>query len=269
MDIFKKHKPQHVVNLAAQAGVRHSLKAPYSYIDSNITGFLSILEGCRFNDVKHLVFASSNSIYGANTKTPYSTQDQANHPLNIYAATKKSNEMMAHTYAQLFGLPVTGLRFFTVYGPWGRSDMSPMLFTGKILAGEPIDIFNHGNHQRDFTYIDDIVEGVVRMLDHIPEPDLDWDSDNPNPATSNAPYKLYYIGNNQPVELMYFIKCLEKSLGVEAKKNFLPIQPGDVQRTYADIDDLVEHTGFYPSISIEEGVGKFVNWYKAYFRITV
>ena len=236
--IFEKHRPKRVVNLAAQAGVRYSLKDPHSYVDSNVMGFLNILEGCRYNDVEHLVFASSSSVYGANTKIPYDVHDKANHPLSIYAATKKANEMMAHTYSHLYGVPTTGLRFFTVYGPWGRPDMSPILFTRKILAGEPIDIFNHGNHQRDFTYIDDIVTGVIRTLEHIPASDPEWDSADPDPATSAAPYRLYNIGNNQSVELMYFIECIEKSLGIEAKKNFLPMQPGDVQRTYANIDDL-------------------------------
>ena len=265
--IFEKHKPQHVVNLAAQAGVRYSLKDPHSYVDSNVMGFLNILEGCRYNEVEHLVFASSSSVYGANTKIPYDVHDKANHPLSIYAATKKANEMMAHTYAHLYGVATTGLRFFTVYGPWGRPDMSPILFTKKILAGEPIDIFNHGNHQRDFTYIDDIVEGVVRTLGHIPTPYPSWDSADPDPASSAAPYRLYNIGNNQSVELMYFIECIEKSLGIKAKKNFLPMQPGDVQRTYANIDDLIEDVGFRPATPIEEGVEKFVDWYKSYYKI--
>ncbi len=265
--LFAKHKPSRVVNLAAQAGVRYSLENPRSYIDSNVMGFLNILEGCRDHDVEHLVFASSSSVYGANTKIPYDVHDQANHPLSIYAATKKSNEMMAHTYAHLFAIPSTGLRFFTVYGPWGRPDMSPILFTKKILAGDPIDIFNHGNHQRDFTYIDDIVEGVVHTLDHIPTASPSWDGNTPDPATSNVPYRLYNIGNNQPVELMYFIECIEKSLGQEAQKNYLPMQPGDVQRTCANIDDLIEHVGFHPATPIEEGVQKVVDWYKSYYKI--
>jgi len=265
--IFAKYKPARVVNLAAQAGVRYSLTDPHSYIDSNLMGFINILEGCRYNEVEHLVFASSSSVYGANTNTPYDVHHETNHPLSIYAATKKSNEMMAHTYAHLYGLPVTGLRFFTVYGPWGRPDMSPMIFTKKILAGEQIDIFNHGDHQRDFTYIDDIVEGVVKTLDKIAQPSLKWDGDNPDPATSKAPYRLYNIGNNKPVELMYFIECIEKSLGVKAKKNFLPMQPGDVKRTCANIDDLIEHVGFQPATPIEEGVEKFTNWYRSYYQI--
>ncbi|PHR62707.1 MAG: capsular biosynthesis protein CpsI [Robiginitomaculum sp.] len=265
--LFRKYKPNRVVNLAAQAGVRYSLQDPYSYIDSNVMGFLNILEGCRYNNVEHLVFASSSSVYGANTNVPYNVHESTNHPLSIYAATKKSNEIMAHTYAHLFGLPVTGLRFFTVYGPWGRPDMSPILFAKKILAGEPIDIYNHGNHQRDFTYIDDIVEGVVRTLDRTAQPNPSWDGNNPDPATSNAPYQLYNIGNNQSVELMYFIECIEKSLGVEAKKNFLPMQPGDVQRTCANIDDLIELVDFRPKVSIEEGIEKFISWYKSYYKI--
>ncbi len=264
-EVFKKHRPERVVNLAAQAGVRYSLENPHAYVDSNVMGFLNILEGCRHHDVEHLVYASSSSVYGANTKIPFDVHDGVNHPLSIYAATKKSNEMMAHTYAHLFRLPVSGLRFFTVYGPWGRPDMSPMIFAKKILSGEPIDIYNHGNHQRDFTYIDDIVEGVVRSLDKIPSANDKWDGNNPDPASSNAPYRLFNIGNNQSVELMYFIECMEKALGQEAKKNFLPMQPGDVQRTYANIDELVEWVGFQPNTPIEVGVEKFVKWYREYY----
>ncbi len=265
--VFSEYRPQRVVNLAAQAGVRYSLINPYSYIDANIQGFLNILEGCRHHEVEHLVYASSSSVYGANTQMPFSVHHNVDHPLSLYAASKKANELMAHTYSHLYGIPTTGLRFFTVYGPWGRPDMALFIFTRKILAGEPIDVFNHGRHKRDFTYIDDIVEGVVRTLDTIPESDPEWDSDRPDPSSSHAPYRLYNIGNNQPVELMYFIETLEKALGREAKKNFLPLQPGDVPATYADIDDLTAAVGFRPSTPIEEGIRRFVDWYRDYYPV--
>ena len=264
-ELFANEKPDRVINLAAQAGVRYSLENPHSYVDSNIVGFLNILEGCRHNDVEHLVFASSSSVYGANTQMPFSIHHNIDHPLSLYAATKKSNELMAHSYAHLYRLPVTGLRFFTVYGPWGRPDMSLFLFTKKILAGEPIDVFNHGNHSRDFTYIDDIVEGVVRTLDRVATSNDDWDSDAPDPGTSAAPYRLYNIGNNSPVALMDFIDCLEKALGKEAEKNFLPLQPGDVPETYADIDDLGEAVGFRPDTPLEVGIQRFVEWYREHY----
>jgi UDP-glucuronate 4-epimerase len=263
--LFEQEKFDRVINLAAQAGVRYSLENPHSYVDSNVVGFLNVLEGCRHNGIEHLVYASSSSVYGANTQMPFSVHHTVDHPLSLYAATKKSNELMAHTYAHLYGLPVTGLRFFTVYGPWGRPDMSLFLFTKKILAGEPIDVFNHGNHARDFTYIDDIVEGVVRTLDHIAEADPAWNSDEPDPGTSTAPYRLYNIGNNSPVELMHFIETLETALGREAKKNFLPLQPGDVPKTYANIDALRDAVGFTPATSIEDGIAAFVAWYRDYY----
>lgn len=234
--LFEKHQPQRVVNLAAQAGVRYSLKNPRAYVDTNLVGFINILEGCRHNGVEHLVYASSSSVYGANTKMPFSVHDNVDHPVSIYAATKKANELMAHTYSHLYRLPTTGLRFFTVYGPWGRPDMSPILFARKILAGETIDVFNYGKHRRDFTYIDDIVEGVIRTLDKLPEPNPDWSSDAPDAATSTAPYRIYNIGNNDTVELMYFIKLLEDNLGRKAEMNMLPLQPGDVPDTYANVD---------------------------------
>ncbi len=265
--VFEEYRPQRVVNLAAQAGVRYSLVNPYSYIDANIQGFLNILEGCRHFEVEHLVYASSSSVYGANTKMPFSVHHNVDHPLSLYAASKKANELMAHTYSHLYGIPTTGLRFFTVYGPWGRPDMALFIFTRKILAGEPIDVYNHGRHKRDFTYIDDIVEGVIRTLDKVAEPNPQWDSDHPDSASSRAPYRLYNIGNNQPVELMYFIETLEKALGREAKKNFLPLQPGDVPATYADIDDLTEAVGFRPSTPIEEGIQRFVDWYLDYYPV--
>ncbi len=264
--IFAEEKPVRVINLAAQAGVRYGFVNPHAYINSNIIGFLHILEGCRHNGVEHLVYASTSSVYGANTRLPFATTQNVDHPVSLYAATKKSNELMAHSYAHLYGLPVTGLRFFTVYGPWGRPDMSLFLFTKKILADEPIDIFNYGDHERDFTYIGDIVEGVVRALDRVATPNPDWDGMNPDPSTSSAPYRLYNIGNNQPVGLMYFIECIEKALGKTAKKNFLPLQPGDVPRTYADIDALDRDIGFRPKTPIEEGVRRFVEWYRSYYE---
>ena len=265
--VFSRHKPDRVVNLAAQAGVRYSLENPHSYIDTNVVGFMNILEGCRYNDVEHLVYASSSSVYGSNTHMPFSVHDNVDHPVSIYAATKKANELMAHTYSHLYRLPTTGLRFFTVYGPWGRPDMALFLFTRKILAGEPIDVFNYGKHRRDFTYIDDIVEGVIRTLDMIPEPNPDWSGDDPDPATSQAPYRIYNIGNNQPVELMHYIETLEACLGKKAEKNMLPLQAGDVPATYADVADLVEVTGYKPDMSVEEGVKRFVDWYRDYYQV--
>jgi UDP-glucuronate 4-epimerase len=264
-ELFARTRPQRVIHLAAQAGVRYSLENPHAYIDSNIVGTLNVLEGCRHNGVEHLVFASSSSVYGANTALPFSVHQNVDHPLSLYAASKKANELMAHTYAHLYRLPVTGLRFFTVYGPWGRPDMALFLFTRKILAGEPIDVFNEGHHARDFTYIDDIVEGVVRTADRVATPDPDWSSDRPDPATSNAPYRIYNIGNNNPVALMHFIACIEKALGREAKKNFLPLQPGDVPKTYANVDALVADVGFKPATPIEDGIGRFIAWYRSYY----
>ncbi len=263
--LFAKHTPRTVVNLAAQAGVRYSIENPRAYIDSNIVGFTNTLEACRHTGVEHLVFASSSSVYGANTTMPFSEHHTVDHPLSLYAASKKSNELMAHTYAHLYGLPCTGLRFFTVYGPWGRPDMSPFIFTRKIMAGEPIEVFNHGKHSRDFTYIDDIVDGVLRVADTVAAPNPAWDSNAPDPATSTAPYRLYNIGNNKPVELMHFIGCLETAIGRKAQIEFKPLQPGDVPATFADIDALAQATGFAPSTSIEEGVEAFVAWYKGYY----
>jgi UDP-glucuronate 4-epimerase len=254
------------VNLAAQAGVRYSLTNPYSYIDSNIVGFLNVLEGCRHNGVGHLVFASSSSVYGANTKMPFSVHDNVDHPVSLYAATKKANELMAHTYASLYKIPCTGLRFFTVYGPWGRPDMALFLFTKAMLGNRPIDVFNFGKMRRDFTYIDDIVEGVARVIDNIPQPNLRWSGDNPDSATSYAPYRLYNIGNNNPVELMKFIEVIEDCLGMKAIKNFLPLQAGDVPATYADVDDLISDVVFKPATSIETGIRKFVEWYREYYK---
>ena len=266
--VFATHKPQRVINLAAQAGVRYAFENPHSYIDSNIVGFLHVLEGCRHHGVEHLVYASSSSVYGANTNMPFSVHDNVDHPVSLYAASKKANELMAHSYSHLYRIPVTGLRFFTVYGPWGRPDMSLFLFTRKILAGEPIDVFNFGQHSRDFTFVDDIVEGVVRTLDNVAQPNADWNSDDPEPGTSSAPYRLYNIGNNQPVELLYFIECIEKAIGKPAKKNMLPLQPGDVPRTYADIDALVADIGFQPKTSIEDGINRFVAWYKEFYGVS-
>jgi len=263
--LFGEVRPQRVIHLAAQAGVRYGMENPHAYVDSNIVGTLHILEGCRRNGVEHLVFASSSSVYGANTSLPFSVHQNVDHPLSLYAATKKSNELMAHSYAHLYRLPVTGLRFFTVYGPWGRPDMALFLFTRKILAGEPIDVFNNGHHARDFTYIDDIVEGVLRTADRVPVPNPDWSGADPDPASSSAPYRLYNIGNHNPVELMHFISCLEKALGREAKKNFLPLQPGDVPATYADVDELIADVGFKPSTPIEDGIRRFVDWYRSYY----
>ena len=256
-----------VVNLAAQVGVRYSVKNPHAYVQSNLVGFGNILEGCRYSGVEHLVFASSSSVYGANTKIPFSVHDTVDHPLSIYGATKKANELMAHTYSHLYRLPITGLRFFTVYGTWGRPDMAPFLFTKAILENQPIDVFNYGKMRRDFTYIDDIIEGVVRVLDKVPDPDPNWSSDTPDPSSSNAPYKLYNIGNNQPIELMHFIEVLEDCLGKKAEMNMLPLQPGDVLATYADVDNLVQDVGFKPNTSIEAGIERFVAWYRDYYQV--
>ncbi len=263
--LFTEERPARVIHLAAQAGVRYSLENPHAYIDSNIVGTLHILEGCRHTGVEHLVLASSSSVYGANTAMPFNVHQNVDHPLSLYGASKKANELMAHSYAHLYRLPVTALRFFTVYGPWGRPDMALFLFTRKILSGEPIDVFNNGNHARDFTYIDDIVEGVLRSVDKVAEPDGSWSGDHPDPATSAAPYRVYNIGNNNPVELMQFIACIEKAVGREAKKNFLPIQPGDVPKTYANVDALVDDVGFKPSTPIEVGIPRFVEWYRSYY----
>lgn len=263
--VFAAHKPQRVVNLAAQAGVRYSIENPQSYIDTNLVGFGNIMEGCRHNGVEHLVYASSSSVYGANTHLPFSVHDNVDHPMSLYAATKKANELMAHTYSSLYGLPTTGLRFFTVYGPWGRPDMALFKFTKAILAGEPIDVFNYGKHRRDFTYIDDIVEGIVRVLDRISTPDASWSGNEPDSATSYAPYRLYNIGNNQPVELMRYIEVLEERLGRRAEKNLLPLQKGDVPDTYADVEDLIRDINYRPTTPIETGVKQFVDWYLGHY----
>ena len=264
--LFKKQQPQRVVNLAAQAGVRYSLSHPQAYVSANLAGFVNILEGCRYNGVEHLVYASSSSVYGANTRMPFSVHDNVDHPVSLYAASKKANELMAHTYSHLFQLPTTGLRFFTVYGPWGRPDMALFLFTRNILAGEPIDVFNHGNHLRDFTYIDDIVEGIVRTVENIARPAPDWSGDSPDPGTSTAPYRLYNIGSNNPVKLMDYIETLEKCLGKTAVKNMLPLQAGDVPATFADVDDLVNDMDYRPDTPLETGVAAFVHWYRDYYR---
>lgn len=263
--LFAKEQFQRVINLAAQPGVRYSLKNPHAYIQSNIVGFTNVLEGCRHNNVEHLVFASSSSVYGANTSMPFSVHQNVDHPVSLYAATKKANELMAHTYSHLYNLPATGLRFFTVYGPWGRPDMSPTLFTSAILEGRSIDVFNHGKMQRDFTYVDDIVEGVIRILDKPAVPDLSFDKANPNPASSYAPYRLYNIGNHEPIELMAFIETIEQILGKKAEKNMLPMQDGDVLATYADTESLQQAVGFSPRTSLKEGVSKFVAWYRDYY----
>lgn len=264
-EVFKKYKPQRVVNLAAQAGVRYSIKNPYAYVDSNLLGFVNILEGCRHHDVEHLVYASSSSVYGANTKMPFSVHDNVDHPVSLYAATKKSNELMAHTYSHLYNIPTTGLRFFTVYGPWGRPDMAYFSFAKAIMEGRTIDVYNHGKMQRDFTYIDDIVEGVLRVTDRVPVSNSNWTGEHPDPASSKAPYKIYNIGNNNPVQLMHMIETLESNLGMTAQKNFLPMQAGDVLATFADVDDLTRDVGFKPSTTIEAGLEKFVAWYKAFY----
>ncbi len=265
-ELFKKHQPQKVVNLAAQAGVRYSLINPHAYMDSNIIGFMNILEGCRHNGVEHLVYASSSSVYGANESMPFSVHDNVDHPLSLYAASKKANELMAHTYSNLYNLPTTGLRFFTVYGPWGRPDMALFLFTKAILNGEKIDVFNYGKHRRDFTYIDDIVEGVIRTLDHNAQPNPDWSGVKPDPGTSKAPWRVYNIGNQSPVELMAYIDTLEKFLGKTAEKNLLPLQPGDVPDTFANVEALVEDVGYKPNTTIEQGIERFVSWYRDYYR---
>jgi len=264
--LFAEEKFDKVINLAAQAGVRYSIENPHSYIDSNIVGFVNILEGCRHNDVKHLVYASSSSVYGANTTMPFSVHQNVDHPLALYGATKKANELMAHTYSNLYNLPTTGLRFFTVYGPYGRPDMALFLFTKNIIAGKPIDVFNYGKHRRDFTYIDDIVEGVVRTMDHTAEPNEDWDPANPDPGTSMAPYRLYNIGNQQPVELMDYIGAIEKTLGKKAEMNLLPLQAGDVPDTWADTESLANDVGYQPSTPIEVGVKNFVEWYLEFYK---
>lgn len=264
---FDATSPEIVVNLAAQAGVRYSLENPAAYVDANLVGFGNILEACRKHKVLHLTYASTSSVYGANTKMPFSEHEGANHPLTLYAATKKANEMMAHTYSHLFGIPTTGLRFFTVYGPWGRPDMALFKFTKNILEGKPIDVFNYGKHRRDFTYIDDIVEGVYRTAMQPARPNAEWNGDTPDPATSKAPFRIYNIGNNNTVELMRYIEVLEEKLGKKAEVNLLPLQPGDVPDTFANVDNLIRDTGFKPATSVEEGVGKFVEWYRGYYRV--
>ena len=266
-EAFGTHRPQRVVNLAAQAGVRYSLENPYAYVDSNLVGFINILEACRHGEVESLVYASSSSVYGANRKLPFAVRDAVDHPVSLYAATKKANELMAHTYSHLFGLPTTGLRFFTVYGPWGRPDMALFLFTRKILAGEPIDVFNNGQHTRDFTYIDDIVEGVMRTLDHVPQPDPDFDACAPNPGTSSAPFRVYNIGNHRPVQLNDYIALIEQTLGRAAEKIFRPLQPGDVPDTFADVSELASDVGYAPSTPVEVGVQRFVSWYRSYYCV--
>ncbi len=264
--VFAEHSIDAVVNLAAQAGVRYSLINPQAYVNSNLVGFVNILESCRHYKVKHLVFASSSSVYGANTKMPFSVHHNVDHPVSLYAASKKSNELMAHTYSHLFDLPCTGLRFFTVYGPWGRPDMALFLFTKAILEGKPIKVFNHGKMLRDFTYIDDIIEGVVRVMEHIPESNPTWSGDAPDPGTSYTPYKIYNIGNNNPVELSEFIAEIENALGLKAEKEFLGMQPGDVPATYADVDDLIQDVGFKPATPLSEGIQKFIAWYNSYYQ---
>ncbi len=264
---FKLFQPDYVVNLAAQAGVRYSITNPKSYIDSNLVGFANILENCRHNGVKHLVYASSSSVYGKNTVQPFSVQHNVDHPISLYAATKKANELMAHSYSHLYNLPTTGLRFFTVYGTWGRPDMAMFLFTKAILEDRPINVFNHGNMMRDFTYVDDVVEGVVRLLPHVAGPDPKWSSDDPNPSSSKAPYRIYNIGNNNPVELMYVIGQIEKNLGKVAEKNMMDMQPGDVPSTYADVQALEDAVGYKPSTSIEDGIRRFIEWYREYYKV--
>ncbi|MGH8510131.1 MAG: NAD-dependent epimerase [Gammaproteobacteria bacterium] len=263
--LFNTERPARVAHLAAQAGVRYSLTHPHAYFDSNLLGFVNILEGCRHYGAEHLVYASSSSVYGANTRMPFAVHDNVDHPVSLYAATKKANELMAHTYSHLYAVAVTGLRFFTVYGPWGRPDMALFLFTRNIIEGRPIDVFNHGEHRRDFTYIDDIVEGVIRVIDTVAAPSPEWSGHEPDPGTSRAPYRLYNIGNNKPVHLMRFIEVLEETLGKKAQKNFLPMQPGDVPDTYADVTDLERDVGYRPSTPVEVGIAKFVSWYKDYF----
>jgi UDP-glucuronate 4-epimerase len=265
--IFETYKPTHVINLAAQAGVRYSIENPYAYVDSNLIGFINILEACRNYPVKHLLYASSSSVYGGNKVAPFSTNHNVDHPVSLYAATKKSNELMAHTYSHLYRIPTTGLRFFTVYGPWGRPDMAYFSFTRDIIAGKPIKVFNHGKMERDFTYIDDIIEGILRLIDKIPAANKNWDETKDDISTSFAPYKIYNIGNNQPVSLMRFINILEEKIGKEAEKIYMDMQPGDVLRTYADVSDLEKDIGFKPSTSLEQGLSEFVRWYKDYYNI--
>ena len=265
-ELFETHKPERVVNLGAQAGVRYSLENPLAYIDSNLVGFGHILEGCRHNNVEHLVYASSSSVYGSNTKMPFSVEDNVNHPVSLYAATKKANELMAHTYSHLYRLPTTGLRFFTVYGPWDRPDMALQKFAKAIMAGKPIQLYNYGNHRRDFTYIDDIVEGIIRVLDKPAQPNQDWQSDKPDSGSSNAPWRVYNIGSNNPVELNTYVSELEKALGKTAQKELLPLQPGDVPDTYADVDALIRDFDYKPSTKIEQGIENFVDWFKSYYR---
>ncbi|MFK8016118.1 MAG: NAD-dependent epimerase [Gammaproteobacteria bacterium] len=266
-DLFAARKFKTVIHLAAQAGVRYSLENPRAYVDANVVGYLNIIEGCRHNNIEHLVYASTSSVYGANTDMPFSVKRNVNHPLTLYAATKKANELMAHTYSNLFDIPTTGLRFFTVYGPWGRPDMALFLFTKNILAGKPIDVFNHGKHSRDFTFVDDIVEGVIRVHDNTATPDPKWDSGAPDPSTSSAPYRVYNIGNNRPQELMRYIEVLEDCLGKKAEKNMLPLQPGDVPATSADVSELMSDVGYKPETTIEEGVARFVDWYREYYKV--
>jgi len=265
--LFEDHHFDGVVNLAAQAGVRYSIENPLAYINANIVGFANILEGCRHNKVDHLVYASSSSVYGSNTRMPFSIHDNVDHPLSLYAATKKANELMAHTYSHLYKLPTTGLRFFTVYGPWGRPDMALFKFTKAILDGEKISVFNYGKHRRDFTYVDDIVEGIVRVLDKPAEPNPRWSGDSPDSGTSHAPWRVYNIGNNAPVELLDYISAIESALGLKAEKEFLPLQPGDVPDTYADVDDLVSDLGYKPSMNIQQGINNFVDWYREYYKL--
>lgn len=266
-EVFATYRPDRVVNLAAQAGVRYSIENPLAYVGTNLVGFANVLEGCRHTGVEHLVYASTSSVYGANTAMPFSVHHNVDHPVSLYAASKKANELMAHTYSHLYALPTTGLRFFTVYGPWGRPDMALFKFTRAILAGEPIDVFNYGKHRRDFTYIDDIVEGVIRVLDRIAVGNPDWSGEQPDAATSRAPYRLYNIGNHQPVELLEYIALIEQSLGLKARLNLLPLQPGDVPDTYADVSDLVRDTGYQPMTSVADGVARFVAWYRDFYRV--
>jgi len=265
--LFAEESFDKVVHLAAQAGVRYSIENPHSYIESNIVGTMNVLEGCRHNDVQHLVYASSSSVYGSNTAMPFSTHQNVDHPLSLYGATQKANELMAHTYSSLYNLPTTGLRFFTVYGPFGRPDMALFMFTKNIIEGKPIDVFNYGKHRRDFTYVEDIVDGVIHVMDHTAEPNPDWDSDNPDPGTSRAPYRIYNIGNQQPVELMRYIEGIEECLGKKAEMNMLPLQPGDVPDTWANTEDLVKDVGYQPSTTIEVGVKNFVDWYLDYYKV--
>jgi UDP-glucuronate 4-epimerase len=265
--LFAEERFDRVIHLAAQAGVRYSLVNPQAYVDSNVVGFMNVLEGCRHTAVQHLVYASSSSVYGGNTKMPFSEHDSVDHPVSMYAATKKANELMAHTYSHLFGLPTTGLRFFTVYGPWGRPDMALFLFTKAILEGRPIDVFNHGKMQRDFTYVDDIVEGVLRVLDRVATPNPDYRAESPDPATSNVPFRIFNIGNHHPVPLLDYIGCVEQALGMKAEMNLLPLQDGDVPATYADVDALREWVGFTPATDIRTGIGRFVEWYRGYYRV--